>query len=86
MLAQKIYEFQIIQITPGSTSCPTFMGINLHARALLYLQIIFCIFISPIAIGQANNGYVIAVVLLFFLRQIYLIYCAAKVVKSVQFA
>ena len=71
------------QITPGAQSVPKIFGIKLKPRLLLCLQMIFCFLIGPVAIGQANQGYVIAVVLLFFLRQIYVIYSCAKLVKIV---
>jgi len=86
MLAIKLYEFQHIQINPDGARFPSFMGIRLVPRVMLYLQIVFGVLISPIAIGQSNQGYVIAVVLLFFLRQIYMIYCTAKAIKAVQFS
>ena len=36
------------------------------------------------AIGRSNTGYVVAVVLLSFLRQIYIIYSIAKLSKSMR--
>lgn len=85
MVAIKIYEFQVIQATP-TMGPPSILGVKILPQTLLYLQGIFCVFISPIAIGQANSGYVIAIVLLFFLRQIYIIYGYFKLVNSVKFS
>jgi len=84
MLAIKIFEFQMIQITPGAQSIPKIFGIKLRPKFLLCLQTVFCFLVGPVAIGQSNQGYVIAVVLLFFLRQIYVIYSSAKLLKIVQ--
>ena len=79
------FHFTIIfQVTPGAQSIPKIFGIKLQPKFLLCLQTVFCFLIVPVAIGQSNQGYVIAVVLLFFLRQIYVIYSSAKLLKIVQ--
>ena len=41
----------------------------------------FTFVISPLAIGSSNSGYVVAVVLLFILHQLYTIYAIARLSK-----
>jgi len=79
----KLYEFRISQLRDGNERIEI-MGNEITTKTLILIFGLFTFVISPIAIGRSNSGYVIAVVLLFFLRQVYIIYSIAKLSKSIK--
>jgi len=82
-LLLKYFEFCIIQVRNGVDSVVIF-GSQVNTKIILIIFAFFTFVISPVAIGRSNTGYVVAVVLLSFLRQIYIIYSIAKLSKSMR--
>ena len=78
-----IFAFFTFVISPVGTGY-TISSMHLRTLQSAYQNIRFELFLTVKAIGRSNTGYVVAVVLLSFLRQIYIIYSIAKLSKSMR--
>ncbi|CAG5108202.1 Oidioi.mRNA.OKI2018_I69.chr1.g3682.t1.cds [Oikopleura dioica] len=92
-ILKALLEFNLFQINEAREP-PSIAGFTLSTRGVLYGELGCCFLLSPILgtvyelmaviIGQVKAKYIIAMLVLFFLRQFYIVYCTYLLKKQTE--
>ncbi|CBY10266.1 unnamed protein product [Oikopleura dioica] len=82
-ILKALLEFNLFQINEARDP-PSIAGFPLSTRGVLYGELVSCFLLSPILVGQVKAEYIIAMLVLFFLRQFYIVYCTYLLKKQTE--